>query len=116
MLMRGSAVRCGETETRKTIGLFIFENFYGALRSPNAAASSLSPVARSAAQKLPTLLNHHFLKPQLPFSVRCRCAAEAERRRRPGARRDGLGKKAAASETVFRLPDGKKCSRFKPSL
>ena len=47
MLMRGSAVRCGETETRKTIGLFIFGNFYGALRSPNTDASFLSPVARS---------------------------------------------------------------------
>ena len=42
-------------------------------------------LARSAAQKLPTLLNHHFLKPQLPFSVRRRCAeTERRRRRRPG--------------------------------
>ena len=48
--------------------------------SPLPVARSL---ARSAAQKLPTLLNHHFLKPQLPFSVRRRCA-ETERRRRPG--------------------------------
>ena len=54
------------------------------VRTPTRLSSPRS-LARSAAQKLPTLLNHHFLKPQLPFSVRRRCAeTERRRRRRPG--------------------------------
>ena len=88
-------------ETKKTMGLFIFgELLWGSPKSERRAVSS--PV-RPAAQKLPTLLNHHFLKPQLPFSVRRRRRRRRNRNRKTKKpERDDLGKKAAASETAFR--------------
>ena len=97
-------MRCGKTERRRRQWVFSSsENFYGALRSPSAAPRrAVSSPVRSAAQKLPTLLNHHFLKPQLPFSVRRRRRRRNRNRKTKKPERDDLGKKAAASETAFR--------------
>ena len=60
----------GETETWKTMGLFILVNFYGSLSLSSSDYSFVRQSVQSVAQKLPTLLNHHFLKPQLPFAVK----------------------------------------------